>query len=146
MDRTGTRAQECAGRNCPSWRYLSIPYTEDPLLSHENLLLDLGRPDAWQYAFEQISDKVSSLHLTWYRQDCNIVPLPYWRGVDTPDWRGMYEIHHIMGLYRLWNAPRVRFPGLMIDNCASGGRRIDIVTMRRAILLWRSNAQCPATP
>lgn len=33
---------------------------------------------------------------------------------------------------------------LMIDNCASGGRRIDIETLRRSIPLWRSDAACPA--
>ena len=32
----------------------------------------------------------------------------------------------------------------MIDNCASGGRRIDMETLRRSIPLWRSDYQCPA--
>jgi alpha-galactosidase len=37
---------------------------------------------------------------------------------------------------------RTRHPGLMIDNCASGGRRIDIETCSRSIPLWHSDMQC----
>jgi len=33
-------------------------------------------------------------------------------------------------------------PGLFIDNCASGGRRIDLETMSRSIPLWRSDNTC----
>ena len=58
----------------------------------------------------------------------------------------MTEIGHINGLYRLWDALLEKFPYLLIDNCASGGRRIDIETLRRSIPLWRSDAQCPADP
>src|SRR5262249_40530759 len=31
---------------------------------------------------------------------------------------------------------------LIIDNCASGGRRIDLETISRSIPLWRSDVQC----
>ena len=33
-------------------------------------------------------------------------------------------------------------PGLMIDNCSSGGRRIDLEMISRSIALWRSDFQC----
>ena len=71
-------------------------------------------------------------------------PLPYWRKNDAPDRRGITEILHINGLYRLWDALLAEFPHLLIDNCASGGRRIDIETLCRSMPLWRSDAQCPA--
>ena len=87
---------------------------------------------------------IEKLNLHYYRQDFNISPLPYWRKNDTEDRIGISEIKHIMGLYRLWDALLERFPHLMIDNCASGGRRIDIETLRRSVPLWRSDAQCPA--
>jgi alpha-galactosidase len=34
---------------------------------------------------------------------------------------------------------RARHPQLLIDNCASGGRRVDFEMMRRSVLLWRSD-------
>jgi alpha-galactosidase len=42
----------------------------------------------------------------------------------------------------MWDDLLSRCPGLLIDNCASGGRRIDIETMSRSIPLWRSDLQC----
>ncbi len=32
-----------------------------------------------------------------------------------------------------------RHPHLLIDNCASGGRRIDLETMSRSVPLWRTD-------
>lgn len=110
-------------------------------------LLNLGNEQAWQYCFDTLSGLIEHLGVSVYRQDFNFRPLPYWQENDTdPDRRGMTEILHINGMYRLWDALLERFPGLLIDNCASGGRRIDMETLRRSIPLWRSDAQCPADP
>ena len=111
-----------------------------------NLLLDLGNEEAWQYCFETLSGIVEKMNLAVYRQDFNFGPLEYWRKKDTEGRRGISEIKHINGLYRLWDALLEKFPHLLIDNCASGGRRIDIETLRRSVPLWRSDAQCPADP
>lgn len=109
-----------------------------------NFLLDLGNEKAWQYCFDKISGTIKELDIKCYRQDFNFDPLPCWRNADEENRRGIHEIKHIMGLYRLWEALLEEFPELIIDNCASGGRRIDIETLRRSIPLWRSDYQCPA--
>ena len=109
-----------------------------------NWLLDLGNDAAWNYCFETLSGLIEKLSLHYYRQDFNMEPLDFWRENDEPDRVGIHEIKHITGLYRLWDALLERFPHLMIDNCASGGRRIDIEMLRRSMPLWRSDAQCPA--
>ena len=54
----------------------------------------------------------------------------------------MTEIRYIEGLYAFWDAFRKGHPGLMIDNCASGGRRLDLETISRSAALWRSDFQC----
>ena len=54
----------------------------------------------------------------------------------------MSEIRFVEGLYAFWDALLTRHPGLVIDNCASGGRRIDLETVSRSIPLWRSDWQC----
>lgn len=121
--------------------YLLFLDEKDP-----NTLLNLGNEQAWQYCFDTLSALIERLHVSVYRQDFNFRPLPYWQANDTDDRRGMTEILHINGLYRLWDALLDRFPALLIDNCASGGRRIDVETLRRSVPLWRSDAQCPADP
>lgn len=109
-----------------------------------NRLLNLGDENAWQYCFDTISGLIEELQIDCYRQDFNFPPLPYWRKNDASDRKGISEIKYINGLYRLWDKLLERFPKLIIDDCASGGRRIDIETLRRSIPLWRSDLQCPA--
>jgi alpha-galactosidase len=46
---------------------------------------------------------------------------------------------HIEGLYAYWDALLAANPGLLIDNCASGGRRIDLETIGRSVPLWRTD-------
>jgi len=52
---------------------------------------------------------------------------------------GITEIRHIEGLYALWDRIRAAHPNVLIDNCAGGGRRIDLETLRRATVLSRSD-------
>jgi alpha-galactosidase len=47
-----------------------------------------------------------------------------------------------MGMYHVWDTLLSKYPGLVIDNCASGGRRIDIETLSRSIPLNRSDTAC----
>ena len=115
-----------------------------PDAQDQNRLLDLGNEAAWQYCYETVADLIETLGMSCYRQDFNMSPLKFWRMNDAADRKGITEIKHIMGLYRLWDALLERFPHLIIDNCASGGRRIDLETLRRSVPLWRSDAQCPA--
>ena len=53
--------------------------------------------------------------------------------------RAITEMKHVEGLYAFWDALMARNPGLTIDNCASGGRRIDIESCSRSYPLWRSD-------
>ncbi|MHB0859154.1 MAG: glycoside hydrolase family 36 protein [Anaerolineae bacterium] len=104
-----------------------------------NALFDLGQPEACRYMTETIANVIETSGIDHYRQDFNFEPLPYWQANDAPDRIGMHEIRHIEGLYAMWDALLARFPGLWIDNCASGGRRIDLETTMRSFPLWRSD-------
>ena len=74
-----------------------------------------------------------------YRQDFNMDPLDHWRDCDTDERQGITEMKYVEGLYHVWDELVARNPALRIDNCASGGRRIDIETCRRSWPLWRSD-------
>jgi alpha-galactosidase len=109
----------------------------------ENLLLNLGLPAAREWATDLISGLIEEIGLDWYRQDFNIEPLPYWRAADeSADRQGITEIRYIEGLYAFWDELRRRHPRLRIDNCASGGRRIDLEMLSRSIPLWRNDYNC----
>ncbi|MDQ1285700.1 MAG: Alpha-galactosidase, partial [Thermodesulfobacteriota bacterium] len=102
-------------------------------------LLNLGNPETLHWLIEYISGMIQEEGITVYRQDFNMDPLPYWRAVDSPDRQGITEIRYIEGLYTFWDELLARNPGLIIDNCASGGRRIDLETSSRSVPLWRTD-------
>jgi alpha-galactosidase len=106
-------------------------------------LLDLGNPDARAWITDLVSGMVEELGMSYYRQDMNTDPLPYWHHADGPDRQGMTEIRYIEGLYAFWDELRRRHPHLIIDNCATGGRRLDLETVSRSVSLWRSDYSDP---
>ena len=109
-------------------------------------LLDLGNPEAFKWIKAKISGMIRDYHVDVYRQDFNIHPLHHWHTGDAPDRRGITEIKHIMGMYELWDYLIAEFPGLWIDNCASGGRRIDFESLHRSVPLWRSDESWKPIP
>ena len=111
------------------------------LPKNENFLFDLGNKDARIWMTNHISDLLKNEGIDYYRQDFNFDPMPYWEAKDKPGRVGISEIRHIEGLYAFWDSLLVRFPELLIDNCASGGRRIDLETTTRSAPLWRTDYQ-----
>ena len=108
----------------------------------DNVLLNLGDPAACDACIDLISGIIEKLRLDIYRQDYNIDPKAFWDKADESERKGLTEIHYVMGLYRFWDTLLARFPHLMIDNCASGGRRIDIEMCSRSIPMWRTDFTC----
>ncbi|MHB9036687.1 MAG: alpha-galactosidase [Armatimonadota bacterium] len=105
-------------------------------------LYNLGNPDALRWMTDLLSERISEYGVTVYREDFNIDPLGFWRSNDASDRQGMNEIRFVEGHYAMWDELREKHPGLWIDNCASGGRRIDLETCMRSIPLWRSDTGC----
>jgi len=62
-------------------------------------------------------------------------PLQFWRDNDAVNRQGITENLHVQGYLAYWDELRRRHPQLIIDSCASGGRRNDLETMRRAVPL-----------
>lgn len=104
-------------------------------------LLKLGDPACWSWLVEKIDGLLVSEGIDLYRQDFNIEPLGYWRGNDPGDRQGITEIKHVMAYYAYWDELHRRHPNMIIDSCASGGRRNNLETLRRALPLLRSDYQ-----
>ena len=102
-------------------------------------LLNLGNPDARTWLTDHVDGLLTSQGIDLYRQDFNMEPLDYWRKNDAPDRQGITEIRHVTGYLAYWDELRRRHPNMLIDSCASGGRRNDLETLRRAVPLLRSD-------
>jgi alpha-galactosidase len=108
-------------------------------------LFALGNDAARLWLTQHIDRLLNEQGIDLYRQDFNIDPLPYWRNADAADRQGITEIRHVTGYLAYWDELRRRHPDMLIDACASGGRRNDIESMRRAVPLWRSDYAYEAT-
>lgn len=108
---------------------------------------NLGDPAALSWLEDHLSTMIGREKIDWYREDFN-GPGPYevWRKNDEVEKEktgllrvGLTENFYIQGHLALWDTLRSRRPGLLIDSCASGGRRNDLESMRRAVPLLRSD-------
>ena len=102
-------------------------------------LFDLGNDAACDWLCKYYGDLIEENGIDYYRQDFNMLPAGYWRDADQPGRSGIKEIRHIENLYKFWDYLLERFPGLLIDNCASGGKRLDWESIGRSAPLWRSD-------
>ena len=102
-------------------------------------LLNLGHAEARTWLTEHVDRMLTEQGIDLYRQDFNMDPLGHWRGHDPPDRQGITEIRHVEGYLAYWDELRRRHPDMPIDTCASGGRRNDLETLRRAVPLLRSD-------
>lgn len=102
-------------------------------------LVDYGNPEALKWIQEAVYGIVEKHSIDVYRQDFNLDPGPVWRGMDAADRVGIAEAKHITAMYRFLDEMRARFPDLLLENCASGGRRIDMEMISRAHTYCRSD-------
>ncbi len=131
----GTRIYE----EHPEWLLGPTPCAAGGL----NYLVNLGIPEARRYVTDLVSGLIEEGRVTCYRQDFNDLR----RAGNLRDGRcagpGGHDRDraHQRPLCVLGRAARGH-PGLIIDNCAGGGQRIDLETISRSVPLWRSDLQC----
>ncbi|MBQ2884064.1 MAG: alpha-galactosidase, partial [Alphaproteobacteria bacterium] len=105
-------------------------------------IINFGNEDAWDYVFDMLCSYINEMNIKVYRQDCNADMDVFFAWNDEPDRDGVSEIKHITGMYRLWDSLLEKYPDLIIDNCASGGRRVDMEAIKRSTILCRSDYCC----
>lgn len=105
-------------------------------------LYDFSNDEATDFMIDFLSDILIDAGAEWYRIDSGKSSRYDWRLMDKNQGEnrtGIHEIKWITNFYRFLDTVRERIPGLMIDNCAGGGRRLDIEMMSRSVPLWRTD-------
>ena len=111
----------------------------------DNIMWNMANDGACDYLCEYILNSMKTNGVSMYRQDFNFTPLAYWEKSDKEYFggrTGITENHYVTNLYRYLDFLLEGIDGLVIDNCASGGKRLDIEMMRRSVPLWRSDYNC----
>lgn len=126
--------------NHPEWLLTCPDSAAAKLQMADSRLLDLGNPAAYKWMVAMLDGYINQ-GIDVYRTDFNIDPLPFWQAADAaaPDRAGITENKYVVGFLGYFDELARRHPNLLIDNCASGGRRNDLETMRRSIPVTRSD-------
>jgi alpha-galactosidase len=105
----------------------------------EGVHLCLGNPDVRRWMADEMVRVVQEYGVDWLKWDYN---MGYGLGCDAPGHGhqasdGHYA--HTMGLYEVLAEVRAACPELVIENCASGGHRVDLGTLRHTHTNWVSD-------
>jgi len=102
--------------------------------------LNEGIEEAREWLTNHIDRFIKTQGLDWYREDMNC---SWQKDDEASDRIGITENMYVQGHLAHWDALKQLNPKLHIDACASGGRRNDLETMKRAVPLLRSDFQWP---
>jgi len=102
-------------------------------------LLDLSKPECLAWLSEYVANYIKESKIKWYREDFNMGADTRWAMAEDEDRVGMVENLYIQNFYRYWDYLKEKNPQLLIDSCASGGRRNDLETMRRSVPLHHTD-------
>ena len=117
---------------------------------------NLGDPDCLEWTLGRITKMMGENGVDLFREDNNSDPATAWPMLDGQEEtryglprRGMAENKAVQGHYTLWDRI-IAFCAAngkctYIDNCASGGGRNDIESLRRSIPFMRSDADRTTT-
>lgn len=100
-------------------------------------VLDLARPEAYDYLFEHLSALVSELGIAFFKWDHN-------RDLVDARHDGRPGVHaQTEAVLRLMAQLKAAHPGLEIESCSSGGARSDLGILAVTDRVWASDSNDP---
>ena len=116
----------------PDW--VLADHGHEPVLSRNQLVLDLGRADAYAHVFGQLDRLLADHDISYVKWDMNREHIAG-SGAD-----GAAGTHRQTGaVYRLLDELRAAHPAVEIESCSGGGGRIDHEILRRVERVWTSD-------
>ncbi len=116
----------------PDWALTTGGY--EPVLGRNQLVLDLGRPDAFAHVLGQLDALLADHDIAFVKWDMN---RDHVQGSGSTGAPGTHT--QTLALYSLLDELRRRHPGVEFESCASGGGRIDHEILRRVERVWTSD-------
>ena len=99
----------------------------------------LGNPEARAWVKGWLTRIIRDYHVDWLKWDNNA-----WYTCNPPGQTGDADYAHVLGLYEILDYLHQEFPNLIVENCASGGNRMDYALMRRTDIAWLSDQTDPS--
>ncbi len=115
-----------------------------PVVETNRAFLNLTRNDAQAYLREKVIDFLRDNGFGYVKIDYNNT---YGLGFDGFESHGEAQRNGVLGTYRFFDAMQEELPRLVIENCSSGGHRLEMSMMGRCAMASFSDAhECPEIP
>lgn len=102
-----------------------------------------GSPAAQEWAYNTLDRLISEYNCDWIKLDFNLDPGPGCNRTDHGHGAGDGLYEHYLGYYNTLQRVRQRHPQVILENCSSGGLRIDLGMMRQTHLTFLSDPDWP---
>ncbi|MCS6843969.1 MAG: alpha-galactosidase [Caldilineales bacterium] len=103
----------------------------------------LGNPQAQEWAYATLARLVTEFGADWIKVDFNLDPGAGCNRTDHGHGPGDGLYAHVRGYYRVMSRLRRDFPHVLLENCSSGGLRIDLGTLRHTHTTFLSDPDYP---
>ncbi|BAN75017.1 MULTISPECIES: alpha-galactosidase [Lacticaseibacillus] len=125
----------------PDWAMQYVG--QKPLRSRNQLVLDLSQRIVQDHLIAVLTDLVRTNHIDYLKWDYNRHFSQPGSPVLPPDQQGEVGYRYTRGLYRVLKTLRDTFPKLIIENCSSGGGRLDGGMLAYTDQTWTSDFTDP---
>jgi alpha-galactosidase len=111
--------------------------------SRNQLILNLAREDVYNYLHTSIFNLLKQHNIKYLKWDMNrALTEPGWPSAS-PQMQREVRIRYVQNLYRLIDDLRKQFPDVWLENCSSGGGRVDMGMLTRTDVAWASDNTDP---
>ncbi len=99
-------------------------------------------PEAQDFMVDVLSEAFKTWDVKVWKTDSGTdeKAVATYMGETSPQRKGIAENRWAQSLYDFWDRIRESKPDLLIDNCAGGCTRLDLETMSRSIIMWRTDS------
>ncbi len=98
-----------------------------------------GNPEAQEWAYATLARLITEYRCDWIKVDFNLDPGAGCNRTDHGHQAGDGLYEHYRGYYRTLKRLRQEFPEVVLENCSSGGLRIDLGMMRHTYMTFLSD-------
>lgn len=117
----------------PDWA-IQCPNSK-PVLSRNQLLLDLTKKEVREYIIENVSNILDSANIEYVKWDMN----RNMTDIFSKNENGEFFHRYILGLYEVMGEITRRHPKVLFEGCASGGNRFDLGILSYFPQIWTSD-------
>lgn len=121
----------------PDWA-VQVP-GRPPVLSRNQLVLDISRSDVQDYIIGRISDILSDAPISYVKWDMNRSICEKYSAALEPAQQGEFAHRFMLGLYHILEELTSSFPHVLFEGCSGGGGRFDAGMLYYTPQIWCSD-------